>query len=314
MVSLLGMLSLLGCSKASESGNTAPGLRKIQLQLNWLPDAQHGGFYAAKAAGYFSEAGLDVEIIPGGPGTAVLPKLAMGRCDFAIGNADQVLLARAQDADVVAVFAAMQNSPRCIIVHEKSGIENFEQLNNLTLAVGDGKAYAEYLKSLLPLTNVRIVSYTGSVAKFLIEDNFAQQGYSFSEPIAAKMKGGDPRCLMVSDLGFNPYASVVVTRNETIQQDAELVKKFVEAIRKGWQTYLDSPDAANDLIREVNTDMKAEMLSESAKAIHGLCLPDEGTQLGAMEESRWTTLRSQLVKLDLLPESAAPATEAFVAP
>ena len=304
----------MGCGKTSEPSavNTANGLRKVQLQLNWLPDAQHGGFYAAKAAGYFSEAGLDVEIVPGGPGTAVLPKLAMGRCDFAIGNADQVLLARAQDADVVAVFAAMQNSPRCIIVHEKSGIENFEQLTDLTLAIGDGKAYAEYLKGRVPLTNVRIVSYTGSVAKFLIEDDFAQQGYSFSEPITARMKGGDPRCLMVSDLGFNPYASVVVTQNETLEKDSEIVSKFVNAVRKGWQTYLDSPDAANELIREVNTQMTAEMLSESAKAIRELCLPTEDTSLGAMEESRWTTLRQQLMELSLLPETAAPATEAFV--
>ena len=94
----------------------------------------------------------------------------MGRCDFAIANADQVLLARAQGADVVAVFAAMQNSPRCIMVHEGSGIGSLDHLRDMTLALGDGKAFAEYLKNKVPLTNVRIVSYTGSVAKFLLDD------------------------------------------------------------------------------------------------------------------------------------------------
>ena len=177
--------------------------------------------------------------------------------------------------------------------------------------MGDGKAYAEYLKSRVPLTNVRIVSYTGSVAKFLIDANFAQQGYSFSEPITARMQGGDPHCLMVSKLGFNPYASVVVTRNETLKKDSELVRAFVDAVRKGWQTYLDSPDAANELIREVNKEMKADVLTESAKAIRELCLPNAETRLGEMDGTRWMTLRQQLIELGLLPETAAPAKSAF---
>lgn len=151
----------LGCSKRPTNDAGTPAEQPIQLQLNWIPDAQHGGFYAAVAEQHFANAGVNVQIIPGGPGTPAISKLATGRCEFAIGNADQVLLARQQGADVVAVFAAMQNSPRCIMVHEKSGIESLDQIKNITLALGDGKAFAEYLKRKVALENVRIVSYSG---------------------------------------------------------------------------------------------------------------------------------------------------------
>jgi NitT/TauT family transport system substrate-binding protein len=268
-------LLLVGCENntSQQPLMDSSSMVRVQLQLNWLPDAQHGGFYAAAHSGLYEAEGLEVTIVPGGPGTAVLPKVAMGRCDFAIANADQVLLARAQQADVIAIFAAMQNSPRCIMVHESSGITSLKELANMTLALGDGKAFAEYLKSQIPLTGVRIVSYSGTIAKFMIDDNFAQQGYVFSEPIMAEAIGGDPRALMVSETGFNPYSSVVVTRREIWEQNPDLVRKFVRATRAGWQAYLESPNAANQAIITDNPEMDAEPLFKSAAAIKSLCHP-----------------------------------------
>ena len=303
-----------GCRTETETTKpkTPTGNIAVTLQLNWLSDAQHGGFYAASVEGLYAAEGLDVQIIPGGPGTAVLPKVAMGRCDFAVANADQVLLARAQDADVVAVFAAMQNSPRCIMVHEKSGITKLEDLKNLTLALGDGKAFAEYLKLKVPLTDVRMVSYTGTVAKFLVDDNFAQQGYVFSEPLLAASEGGDPRALMVSELGFNPYSSVVVTRREVWEHTPDLVRKFVRATRAGWEAYLVSPDAANEAITKANSAMSSEMLGRSAKEIAKLCRPEGYVgELGAMQLARWETLGEQLVEVGLLTDSP-DVSRAFV--
>lgn len=299
------VVSLAGCGKKEVLESTPT----IQLQLNWIPDAQHGGFFAAVVDGYFAEEGLDVEIVPGGPGTAAIPKLAMGRCDFAIGNADQVLLAREQGADVVAVFAAMQDSPRCIMVHEKSGITSLEQLANVTLALGDGKAFAEYLKLKVPLENVRIVSYSGTVAKFLLDEGFAQQGYVFSEPILAAQEGGDPTSLMVSELGFNPYSSLVIANQETVSNDPELVSKFVNAVRKGWQSYLQDPSAANEAIVKLNSEMDANVLAKSAAAIRPLC--GDSSALGAMRAERWELLRAQLIELELLPATSKASTDAF---
>ena len=129
----LGLVLLSGCRPSSSESNT------VTLQLNWLPDAQHGGYYAALLNGHYARRGLDVEILAGGPGRPVIPKVALGRVDFAIANADQVLMAAAQDAQIIAVMAALQDSPRCIMVHEDAGIASFDDLHDLTLAMGEGK-------------------------------------------------------------------------------------------------------------------------------------------------------------------------------
>lgn len=189
------LIAVLVCS-ASCSKNPEPvdGPATVRLQLNWLPDAQFGGYYAALLGGDYERLGLDVEIIIGGPDAAVLPKLAMNRADFGLGNADQLLLANQEGADVVAVFAVMQHNPRCILVHESAGIDSFEQLRNVTLAMGEGNAFAQFLKSNLELDGVRIVSYAGNVAKFMVDQQFAQQGYVFSEPIMCVSEVPSPRC------------------------------------------------------------------------------------------------------------------------
>ena len=59
---------------------------KITVQLDWVAEPEHGGFYQAEAKGFFREEGLDVRLIPGGPGAHVMPSVATGKAD--IGQAD----------------------------------------------------------------------------------------------------------------------------------------------------------------------------------------------------------------------------------
>ncbi len=299
---------LAGCQSET------PTSHRVQVQLNWYPDAQFGGYYAAKLHGEYAAEGIEVEILAGGPDVTVLPKLAMGRVQFAVGNADQVLLARKEGADVVAVMAAMQDSPRCIMVHEKSGIRSLAELNNISLALGEGNPFAEFLKTNLPLEEVRIVPYAGSIAKFLVDDRFAQQGYVFSEPIVARQRGSDPLPLMVSELGFNPYTGLVITNRTMIEQRPELVKKFVHATVRGWRRYLEQPAVTNAEIYRLNPEMDLESLAQAVDVIRTLCLPP-GSQLrdlGKMVPARWETLSGQLQQLGLLPtQDGAQASEAF---
>src|SRR6476661_10797906 len=84
---------------------------KIRLALNWKPDPQFGGFYAAP----YSQHGLDVEILPGGAGTPTVQMVGAGSVDFGTVSADEVILARSHGNDVVALFAVFQDSPAGIM-------------------------------------------------------------------------------------------------------------------------------------------------------------------------------------------------------
>lgn len=296
-----------GCSTGSEP-STADGSasdQQVTLALNWFPEAEHGGFYAALVHGYFEEEGLNVEIQSGGPGAPVIQQVATGRVEFAVANADQVLLGRDQQAPVVALMTSMQDSPRCIMVHEKGGPRSLLELRDLTLAVGSGKPFARFLlEKLGPDAQLTIVPYQGNVAMFLERQDFAQQAYVFSEPFIARQQGGDPRCLMVSELGFNPYSSLLIANDALVAERPEIAEKMVRASVRGWRKYLEDPEPTNRYIHKLNPEMSLEILAYGAEQLRGLCLPAAmpADQLGTMTDQRWRELAEQLAEIELLED------------
>jgi NitT/TauT family transport system substrate-binding protein len=285
----------------------------VELALNWFPEAEHGGYFAALVHGYYKEAGLKVKILPGGPSASVLQRVASKQVTFGIENADRVLLARVQEADAVAVMAPLQKSPRAIMVHAASKFERIDDLANVTLAVNSGAAWVQYLKKKTPLRNVRFVPYSGNVAQFLVNENYAQQAYVFSEPFVAREKGAAVRCLLVAETGYNPYTSLLVTSGDMIRNRPELVRKFVTASVRGWQTYLERPEETNRYIHEINPEMGLEILAFGVQSLRPLCadgLPSLKV-LGNMTAERWKTLAGQLVEADLLTAARVDPARAF---
>lgn len=288
----------------------------VSLALNWFPEAEHGGYYAALVHGYFEEEGLRVTIRPGGPKVPVIPDVAEGKVDFGVDNADKLLLLRAQQADVVAVMSPLQNSPRCIMVHKQSGLTRLEDLAKkkpFTLAMNSGQPFAQYLKKVVNLDDVQVVNYPGNVAQFLEQANYGQQAYSFSEPFMAERENSDPVCLMLSDIGFNAYTSILLTRREMIDQKSDVVAKMTRASIKGWRKYFADPEPTNKYIHEQNSEMGMEILAYGVKALKPLCLPEQfdEAQLGKMTAERWQTLLNQMVEIDLIKSGAIKAEDVF---
>lgn len=319
LLMLFSLALCLGCGSKPPATTTAQvdgkpvQLKRVTLLLNWFPEAEHGGYYAAKEAGYYAQAGLDVEIIPGGPNVPVIQSIARGENMFGIAVADQILLGRAQEADVVALMSPLRDSPRCIMVHEESGITSLDQLQNVTLAMRTGIAFSEFLQSKVPLENVQVVPYPGNITQFLLDKKYAQQAYVFSEPFLAREAGAKPRTLMVSDLGYNPYTSLLFTRGSTCDNDPDVVLKMTQASQRGWQKYLEDPGPANKAINAANPEMKLEALEYGMAAIKPLCLPNDAPpeSLGQMTPERWQTLAEQLVSINLLKPGAVKVEEAY---
>jgi NitT/TauT family transport system substrate-binding protein len=307
-----------GCSKRSAAGlEVSDGGSfgtKLALALNWVPEPEFGGFYAAREIGAYRRQGFDVEIRGGGAGVPVIQMVATGRADFGTVGGDELVTARARGADVVAVFATFQTSPQGIMVHASRNLESLRDVfQSGTLALEPGLAYASFLKNLYPWQGVKIVPYDGGVARFLADSSFAQQCYVTSEPIAAKRQGGDPKVFLVADAGFNPYTTVVVARRELVTQKPEMVAAFVAASAEGWQHYLSDPRPTNELLGRLNSSMDAQTLAAAAEAQKPL-IENETTKregLGSMSAERWETLAKQLADLKLIESAPVPA-ELFV--
>lgn len=296
----------VGCSKKEGASSSGSGKQNVKLALNWVPEPEFGGFYAARDTGAYAKQNLEVEIMGGGAGVPVVQMVAAGQVDFGIAGGDEVVTARARGVDIVALYSIYQTSPQGIMAHSSRGAKAVKDLlSSGTLAMEPGLPYAAYLKKKYGFEGVQIVPYDGGVARFVSDTNFAQQCFITSEPIAAKKKGAQPAVFLIADEGFNPYVGVIITRRELFEKNKGLVKSFIQASREGWRSYLDNPAAANATMAKLNTSMDAETFAAAAEAQKPLIETAEtkSKTLGMMTKERWETLASQLVDLKIIDKA-----------
>src|SRR5215218_1195412 len=119
---------------------------KIIVQLDWVAEPEHGGFYQAQARGFFRAEGLDVTLIPGGPGAQVMPSVATGRADIAQADSTNTLLQQAEGLPVVQFAAVFQDDPSGILVHADSTVRRFEDLQGKAIIARPEWAFLKFLE------------------------------------------------------------------------------------------------------------------------------------------------------------------------
>jgi NitT/TauT family transport system substrate-binding protein len=295
---------------ASVMAGCARGPAKTKVALNWKPDPQFGGFYAAP----YDKYGLAVELLPGGAGTPTVQMIGAGSAEFGIVSADELIVARSKGNDVVALFAVYQNCPQGIMVRASRNLTAIEDvLKEGTVALQRGLPYARMMEKKFGFDKVKIVpSPGGDISAFLSDEKFAQQCFVVSEPLAARKKGVAVKVFPVSDTGYNPYTTVLAASGDTVRKNPELARKMVASVREGWRMYLDDPKPTNDRMRVLNPSMDAETFAEVAEAQKPYIETGETgrDRLGLMTKERWDTLGRQLAELGDIPK-APPAEECF---
>lgn len=300
------LIALLVLVTASASAALA---EPIKVALNWVPEPEFGGIYEAQRAGIFKANGLDVEIQPGGAGAPTWQMVALGRVPFAIASADEVAIARTRGADIVALFTIYQTCPQGIMVHEERGANSLADVfKGGTLAMEKGLAYSRFLEQKYGFGNVKLVGYSGGIAAFLADKNYAQQCFIFSEPIAAKRQGAKVKTFLVADSGYNPYTAVLIAKTDYVRANKPTVDAMVKSFRQGWGQYLNDPKPANEVMGKLNKTMDAQTFAEAAEAQESLVLLEgmKPEQLGTMTLERWQTLISQLRDLKILDREVDP--------
>lgn len=315
LLSVITLLTFLtGCKDSSSPQPNSSGQTSITLALNWVPEPEFGGFYAALEEGFYAKQKLDVTLQPGGAGSPVVQMIAAGKVPLGVVSADEVVIARNRGVDIVAVFAVCQVCPQGIMTHADRGLATLEDVFKTpgTIAMEPGLAYAKFLmKKYAPSDQVKIVPYTGGLVQFLHDQNYSQQCFVFSEPLAAQRQNVKPKTFLVAESGYNPYTVVVATTGTFLKKHPDIVEKFVMATRQGWASYLKDPASANAVMGKLNTTMDAQTFTQAAAAMVPLVQTDETAVngIGSMTSQRWTTLAQQLVDLKII--DSAPPTESL---
>lgn len=310
---MVTVLPLLGCDRRTDDQG-ADGSPKVKLTLDWKPEPEFGGFYAAQQSGGFSRRGLEVEIKTAGPGAPTWQLVDTGKTEFAVTAADQVLIARARGADVVALFAAYQTSPQGVMAHEARGFAKIEDVwNSPGVLAAENNTWLKYLRQKLGEPKVAVTGYSGGTAAFLARPDYSQQCFVFSEPVLARQQGGDPETFLIADAGYNPYTTVVITTGRMVRSQPQKVRAMIEACREGWRAYLDNPARTDAVIVKLNPNLDLKTCEQMGIAQRPLIETPEtaAVGLGGMTAERWRTLAQQLVDLKVI-DKAPPPEECFV--
>ena len=275
------------------TATAAVALTPVTFGTNWLPQAEHGGFYQSVADGTYAECGLDVTIVSGGPQVNNRALMMADRIQFHMGgDLLQAFNAVAENIPVVAVMATFQKHPQVIISHPGEA-DSWEELKDLTLLIGDNgfTSYYQWMIAAHGFTVEQREPYTFNPAPFLADKRKGMQGFLSSEPYAIQSEAGFmPNVFLIADAGYSTYATTVEVMQSTIDNRPEVVECFVNGSILGWYNYLYGDNAAaNAMILEANPDMTQDKIDFAISMMIENGIVDSGDALemgvGAMTEA-----------------------------
>ena len=306
---------------------------KVTLALDWYPNANHAGIYVAQDRGYFTEAGLEVEIVVPSDPTTVLQTVGAGRDTFGISYHSEVLFAREQEVPVVSIAALVQHPLNSLMVLADSGIETPADLAGKTVAVSGLPADDAFLKTILEkaglsLDDVEVVNVGYDLMPAVLSGRAdAVIGvYWTHETILAEREGYEVRYLRIEEWGVPDYYELVLVTGESIaNDDPETVRGLLGALQRGYAGAIADPEAALDLLIAESPDLVRDVELEGLELLMPLWTESGTIPFGLQTEERWNAFGEWLkaegllgaeVEIgdawrgDLLPETTIATPEA----
>lgn len=320
---LLALVAACGRKAPAENAAAAAtdaGRRKVVLQTDWFPQAEHGGFYQALAKGFYADAGLDVEIWPGGPGSGIKLKVARGDAHFGMQKSDDLIVAAARGLPFVMIASTMQHDPQAVMVHEGSPVKTLRDLAGRTVIASPSMTWIPYVQKKFGIA-FDLKPHTYGLGEFRANKEAVQQCIVTNEPFFARQHGLAVRTLSLAESGYDCYPALFCHR-EFARSSPEVVRAFVHATIRGWRDYLQNdPEPANKLILARNAQMSPELLEFSRGEMNArrLVVGDRarGEDAGLFTLERLAEQAQALLELKLLDrplKATDVATTEFLPP
>lgn len=312
-VALLTAIMLLAACNAAGSQEPIVGEPlRLRVPMGYIPDPQYAPFYVAVDKGYFAEEGLELEFDYSFE-TDGMALVGANEVPFAIVGGDQVILARAQDLPVVYVMEWFQKYPIAIVSREEAGIETPQDMIGRTVGLPGffGTSYVGYvgLLSANDITQDQVqatdVGFT-QIEALLSDQAEAVVVFANNEPIQLENMGESINTLQVADY-IDLVHNGIITNEETIANNPELVQSFVRALLRGLADTLADPDEAYEISKKY-----VEGLDDSRRDVLQASLDFWRADTPGLTDARsWERTQDLLIEMGLLDEPVADLPQAF---
>lgn len=261
LIALAALLLVLFSVSLSAEGNGEQEIEKVSLILNWRPVGDHAPYFVALKKGWYAEEALEVDIQVGkGSGFAV-QSVDTGKADFGIADTAVSVTGRAKGASVRVVSALFAKSPNCVHVWKDSGITHPRDLVGKTVGV----PAADTQKVMFPAF-AAIIGIDPDQVKFVNIDPAAKTAALATRKVDAifDLYTGRPLheqaipadqlvSLLWADYGFQAYSNSIITTDKMIEENPDLIKRFIRASLRGWEWTLQNPEEAIKILGEYHT-------------------------------------------------------------
>lgn len=262
-------MSLAACAApATDTGSEA--LTDVNYQLSWLKITQFGGFFAGDAEGFYGEEGIAPTFTAGGSNILAWQQITSGAA--LLGDEDNTLLLKAIESgeDLVAIGAVFQKSPAAILSLSDNPITSAADFEGKTIAYPDN-GIAQFSSALeaqgVDISKVTIVPAGADPTQLVTGQVDGYGGYATSQGASLEQQGVKINYLYLDDLGVPSYGNVIVTTRKNIEDNRDLIEKFLTATVKGYEWMNANPeDAAAIVVNDVNPTGGLDLDTESATA------------------------------------------------
>jgi putative hydroxymethylpyrimidine transport system substrate-binding protein len=316
-------LALAGCGEKAEPTGSAPArLEPFTVMLDYFPNADHAGIFAAKEAGLYEKAGLDVKIQTPPDPSAPLKLLRAGKADVAISYEPELLLARDAGADtLVAVGALVQVPLTSLVALPASGIRTAKDLAGKRVGTAGIPYQSAYLQTIAKTagvepkeTNVGFNLVPALLGKKVDAVLGAFWNY---EGVDLERRGRKPVILRMENLGVPTYNELIlVARRESLDEaGASRLRRFITATAAGHRLVRDNPTAGVDALLKADKGLDRGLQEAAIKATTPAFFPKADQPWGWMEPVDWANYERWMRANRLLkrpPSEAPPLTNEFL--
>jgi putative hydroxymethylpyrimidine transport system substrate-binding protein len=312
LLAVLAAAALVAAGCGEKEDVTEPkGSKQLELLLDFFPNADHAGIYAAQAGGHFEAAGLEVKIRQPSDPAAVIKQVAAGRVDVAISYEPEVLRARDKGLRVVSVGALVQEPLTSIISLPRGDIRRPADLEGKTVGTAGIDYQSAFLRTILLEAGVKPDTVKernvgqGLNAALLTRKVDATLGSFWNyEGTELRLQKRKPRIIRVQRAGVPSYNELVFVANEdALERDEDKIRAFVGAVSRGTRELRSDPDRAIDGLLEANPDLDPKLQLAVVNVTLPLFFPPEGKPFGYQDPGQWNDFAAWMRENELLTKT-----------
>ena len=304
--------------KEAEETDQAPGqLEKISFALDWTPNTNHSGLYLAAQQGFYAEEGLEVEFQESDMN--FIEMVATESAPFGIASQEQVLQARASSAQIpiVAVAAIIQHNTSGFASPVDRSIKSPADFEGMTYSGWGTELELAFIETLMDKVNadyskVEIINQSASnfIASMEMEADFAWIYWGW-DGVNTELQDYPIDFILLQDIDprLDFYSPVIITNETVINENPELIERFLRATAKGYELAIEEPELAVGAIMEAAPELDAELLLASQIWLNDKYI-DDAVRWGEMDPEIWSSFKDWMLEHDTL-ESDPDTSQAF---